>query len=641
MEKDSKKEVGSIFFLVLLVMQAVVCSVQAETNNEPQVSSTLSNQKAQNPVVGISDESGIGLPRSGDENEQSGVLLEVEDDETGGGFGFISHDSTTFINTQMSQEKIKNRFQEFLLKLYLLIYSIKTALTPKDGYSNPEKTPDDPTSNHPWANVTDEPVNGTHEPQLSTRDCEEPLPSAYEYPRLSLGTQWLQDWLDEPGYGLQWLYQFQNIYTVTITEELWHVQQAAYADGHGDWVRNTKFICMDCFCDARDYTSVPFGWEYYYAPSSPNKAIDIAIYENKLLGCDWFMRDIEGNKIWLWAEGISWAIDTSPNCPRGLWDGNYTYEGHQYCLGDTRGLTFAEWFTGPFKEHVIEHSLFASVYDGIQSEDYLTAWLYTFRGQIPDPERDGTGMNYNELTDYCRDTWNLMTTNFWGDLARQGFITRLNGNGLKWRGEGYTNDWPAWQESFAGCKFEDCFKWGGWPRYNIPMYWNCYRWVEELYHPMSQNPNENDNLQGWDVTSIQVNAEKDWPEETRLQFKRFGLAFTLMGDGVADCYANAEDYFFGDFLRGLGGNPADPTDAPEGIPEMNFPLGYALDSYQTYSYYPLNPLYYRQFYNNDTQQMYTVAVNIWNFAIQNIPAQDGVWFTGDWPDGVYEHIIFE
>ena len=73
---------------------------------------------------------------------------------------------------------------------------------------------------------------------------------------------------------------------------------------------------------------------------------------------------------------------------------------------------------------------------------------------------------------------------------------------------------------------------------------------------------------------------------------------------------------------------------------MNFELGYATGDYQMHYLYPQFPLYYRQFYNSETEKTYTVVLNVWNFLNDDIPAQDGVWFEGDWPSGVYQQIFF-
>ncbi|MFH1101156.1 MAG: hypothetical protein V1726_03865 [Methanobacteriota archaeon] len=644
MEKEYKIRLLLLIIITSLVVQSFITGVKGENIDKFVASTSLTSN-----LASVKDES--QLPSSFIVSSQEKSFL-IDNDEL---ISLRNSDETQKIDqiedsSMALHVSIKNFKQLFSSsantqkRLFDLVRSLKDLWNLLKDKNNTSPSTDDTNSDAGRNDTTDhikDPTDSSNDqPTIaSLANADEPItPSSYVYPRLSLGTFWLQDWLNKPGYGLAWLYQFQLIYTQTLTQEVYNVQHAAIVDGRYDWVRNTTFINMFCFYDATDQWSQsnpPPDWKLEHAANSPDSAIDIAIYENKLLGCDWFMRDTSGNKIWLWAEGQSWAIDTTPDCPQGLWDGRYTVNGHQYYLGDTRGLTFAEWVTTNFKETVIYNSLFAQVYDGIQSEDYTTAWLYTFRGQIPDPKRDGTGMNYNELTAYCRDTWNMITTDFWGDLVQHGFITRLNGNGLRWRGEDYTNDWPAWQESFSGCKFEDAFKWGGWPNWDMPMWWNIYGWVEQYYHPLTNNPNDQDERQGWDVTTIQVNARNSWDNTTRQKWKRMGLAYTLMGDGYADCYASQDDYFFCFFLR-HGHNEY----APEGIPEMQFTLGQALGEYHMYSYYPMYPLYYRQFFNNETQKTYAVVLNIWNFQISNIPAKDGVWFEGDWPQGEYTQIIF-
>ncbi len=366
--------------------------------------------------------------------------------------------------------------------------------------------------------------------------------------------------------------------------------------------------------------------------TSTQYAIPIAVYENKIRGCDWFMRDIHGDLISLWGGIWSYATDSTPNCDRGLWDGKFMLNGQQYDIGDTRGKTLAEWMCSGLRDNVLYGSSFATTFDGMQAEDWPSGWVYTYLGQIPDPLHDGVGMNAGQLEDYCRDTWNYITVNLWGDMARHGFITRINDNSFRWLAQGFENPWPAVQESFSGCKFEDLGKWGGWPNYNMTLFWRCYNWLEPYYHPLEQTE-ENNPRQGWDISTMQLNAENQWSLAARQKWKRMGLAFTLMGNGTADVYASADDFHFWYFLH-----DGTVAYAPEGIPELSIQLGNAWGPYETFynTSFPTKPLYYRQFYNADNQTTYTVVVNIHDVTIQGIPYKDGTWFEGNWPDGSYQ-----
>ena len=451
-------------------------------------------------------------------------------------------------------------------------------------------------------------------------------PPSHEYPRLSLGTCRVQEWLNKPE-GMAFLYQFQEIYGSSTSEDVLMIKQRARSDGHADWARSTLWIQGDCLATTDDWQSTPPEWAFGFARNNIASAISMAVYMNRQRRVDWFLRDISGNKMQIWSSG-HYALNLTPDCPLGAWDGKITYQGRQYSLGDTRGLTVVQWLQGPFAQAVIRNSQFSQAFDGLQAEDFPSPWFYYFNGQIPDPKRDGIGFASSEQFEaYCRPVWRSWFLDFLKPLQDK-FIVRVNGHNIQWYFDQVQDPWPEIQQAANGCKLERYFGWGGWPHWDQPTWNDVYHAIEELYHPLvsSSGGSGLDERQGWDVTTIQLNASCDWPSEQIDQYKRAGLASTLMGDGLFDGTAYAEDYGYASYLRN-----GEVRYAPRDIPEMHIKLGKALGPSSQFFADREHPLEYRRFFDANTKKTYTVVSNVWSFPIAGIPAEDGVWFLGRWP----------
>lgn len=468
-------------------------------------------------------------------------------------------------------------------------------------------------------------------PTQTGSDRNEPV--LHDFPRLSLATFWVADWLDKPE-GLAFLYQFQEIYGPSAAEDVLMIQRKARAENHVAWAGSTVWIQTACLASAYEWKSMPPEWAMGYARNNVAAAINMAVYMNRQHGVDWFLRDIHGEKIRIWSDEHH-AMNLTPDCPLGAWDGRITYQGRQYSLGDTRGLTVLQWLKGPFSQAVIRNSLFARAFDGLQAEDYPAGWIYYVNGQVPDPKRDGSGFATAEAFEaYCRGVWRSWFLDFLQPLQNR-FIVRLNGHNTWWYFNGAENPWPEMELAANGCKLEGYFDWGGWPNHDRPTWNRVYHAVEELYHPLKSDRYRGslDARQGWDVTTLQVNASHEWASDRIDRYKRCGLANTLMGDGLFDGTAYAEDNFFGEYLRG-----GQTQLAPRGIREMRIMLGRARGPSQPYTADPAHPLEYRQFVDPGSNRMYTVVCNVWSVPVAGIPAEDGVWFLGNWPSGKFERL---
>lgn len=523
----------------------------------------------------------------------------------------------------------------FLTTILVLFTNPSLATEPSDSRPFPSR-PEIPALPPPEAVSSDEPRSTDADSlRLSTPvDEGQSAPSRHDYPRLSLGTYWVQDWLNKPE-GIEFLYQFQEIYCFSMSEDVLMIKRRAETQNHRCPLGNTVWIQCGCLVTTDDWQSEPPEWAFGLARDNVMAAINIAVYMNRQLNVDWFLRDVNGDKMPIWSNAY-FALNLTPDCPLGAWDGRITYQGHQYSVGDTRGLTLVQWLKGPFAQTVIRGSLFAQAFDGLQSEDFPSGWLYSFRGQVPDPKRDGIGFpSSDQFEAYCRDVWRSWFLDFLKPLQDK-FIVRINGHNIRWYFDGSENPWPEIQQAANGCKLERYFGWGGWPNWDRPMWKGVYHAVEQLYHPLSRTPDGRglDERQGWDVSTIQLNAAYSWPSEQIDQYKRAGLAATLMGDGLFDGTAYEEDYYYVAYLRG-----GQTQYAPRVVPEMHVKLGKALGPYRQYALDALHPLDYRQFYDADTKRLYTVVSNVWDLPIAGIPARDGVWFLGDWPTGKFETLI--
>ena len=62
-------------------------------------------------------------------------------------------------------------------------------------------------------------------------DARNVAASSHDYPRLSLGTCWVQDWLTKPE-GMAFLYQCQQIYGSSTSEDVLMIKQEARSEGH-------------------------------------------------------------------------------------------------------------------------------------------------------------------------------------------------------------------------------------------------------------------------------------------------------------------------------------------------------------------------------------------------------------------------
>jgi hypothetical protein len=522
-----------------------------------------------------------------------------------------------------------------------------------------------------------------------------------------MGTAFIQDWLTKPGYGMPFLSQFEIIHTSSPASQVKYVRDYAKAHGYADWANKVKIDYRDCpSVTGRTCPGyISSKWEKQYAvEGNPGTMAFLAVHYNKLLGCDWFFYGTKGIPIEIWnqfkscnannvgeticwgpdkyqCDGTQWnrisqcdasctakgsaAINTTQDCPKGLWDGNIEIDGKIYNIGDTRGKTFLEWLAGPALNY-IRTTLWYEQFQGYHCEDYPSPWIYVSQDWIygnPDPDyvtNPGSGphpngLNYNQIAAYGRNYWDTwFFRGFLRGMRNDGKTLRFNGNELRYmwssycqtdHGNTHCNEPVCWtynpnnppsmsgssemicKEIMQGCKNEHFLKWGGWPGFCKPVWMLVYKLENTQFRPVGVQ------WEGWDNTVNEMRPKLSAIETERIKNRRLGLAITLMGNGTCDIYGYEEDQFFQHFLR-----EGHPEYAPESIPEVNIKLGYPLGSSQEHAYTSGRPpVYYRKFYNPDDDKIRTVVCNVhYSQYLQignppiTLPAYDGIWFEGDW-----------
>jgi len=485
----------------------------------------------------------------------------------------------------------------------------------------------------------------------------------YEYPRRSLGTGNPMPWVRRD--SLDWLAQFEELYTPAPVETIAVVLDSMDAHGYTRWVDSTEFIqiimpqCIEVAYPQQD--GLLQVWEYDLAKSNFGALFKVASYHNSVAdtAANWMLFEAdEGDTLFVWSFK-SMLANLTPWCPKGTWDGEVEKvcgnDTLRWNFGSTRGLTALQWICSVAVDSIFVHNdLIEDVLDGIQFEDGLDRWLACWTGFTrdgdrgnPDPKADGTGLSCTGGYDseWMDSTWaahDTLLTDFVQIVRDSGdLLVRVNGHQVHCVVQPAAS-WPCdtlLHSSVLGCKLEEYGDWGDengpFPQDDSTHGWwfDCYEAVEETYDPLGI-----DRAEGWDVSTIQSHPEyADSTHTTTLRSARFtrcNLAQSLMGDGFFDGQAWRGDPYFYAFFAG------DTSYAPFSIDEMTFALGNAVGSYRTYCTSECEqealisgttkPLHYRQFRKQTVgqPQEVTVVVNFWDFDQGDIPAHDAKWFYG-------------
>ncbi len=473
----------------------------------------------------------------------------------------------------------------------------------------------------------------------------------YVYPRLALGTAFVDRWLsvkDDPAF----LARFQEIYSASPAEKVLETKRRMRDLGYADWADRVRFIqLVEPLC-AMKATPEADGklpaWQYNYAKNNLGALLTVAVYHNlRDHGCDWLLHDVEGDTLCVWGTTCSkQLINISRWCPKGRWDGRVSKivngRPRTWDFGSTAGLNFVEWMCTVVRDSLYLHNqVFPQAYDGLQLEDSFgrdvaCMFGYTPRGEYqrsPDPRGDGSGCScrWRPTTGYAEATRagvDSILTYCLQPVRDAGLIVRGNGHYLRWLldPQARLGEDEVYTRTFSGWKMEDYGSWGGWPHSDSTRgYWfRCYRSIEEVYRPRGI-----DRLEGWDVTTLQSNPRLGWSDARREQWTRLNLGQCLMGDGCFDGLAVREDYFFQRYLEEKTVEWS--AYAPGWIPEMDLTLGAAAGDFQEYR--PLadvKPLFFRHFTDDTGPEplLYTVVVNVWPVQLAGVPARDAMWLRG-------------
>lgn len=473
----------------------------------------------------------------------------------------------------------------------------------------------------------------------------------HTYPRLALGTALVDRWItekDDPGF----LATFQEIYTGSPAEKVIETRRLMRARGYDTWAAGTRFVqVFGPLCATRAFPEsdgkLP-AWLYDQAKNNLPALLTVATYHNlRDHDCDWILHDVQGDSMCAWGTTCNkLLLNISRWCPKGEWDGRVSKVTNRglvsWDYGSTVGLNVVEWMCTVVRDSVfLRNPIFAEAFDGIQIEDSFgrdIACLFGYNasgewGQTPDPRRDGIGLScdWNPRTDYAEATWSSIDSlliHFLQPIRDAGFVVRGNGHHLRWLFDHRyrLGEDTLCTQTFTSMKMEQYGDWGGWPYSDSTHgYWfRTYRALEDVYHPRDL-----DHLEGWDRSVIQSNPRLDWSDSRRERWTRLNLGQCLMGDGLFDGQAYAEDYYFQKYITETGAGWS--RYGPERIPEMELPLGRAAGGCQEYRPVPdAKPLYYRHFIRESSggTDLYTVVVNIWPVELAGVPRRDALWFRG-------------
>ncbi len=248
---------------------------------------------------------------------------------------------------------------------------------------------------------------------------------------------------------------------------------------------------------------------------------------------DWYLRDINGNRIPEWG---GWAANWTRYCPKG------TY-------GTSRGLNYVEWLTQVALPQITGGNLpsarwgwNSSLYQGLVFEglvDCVGSWGWQTY-QYADPDRDGEaegvyhtcslGGDRDSLSILYREMNEVFHDHLWAAVGNDLPLVLNAGNrfmnpswwtdlsGIKiesWYGPP-SQEWQEWRDWFYGLR-----DWSG-----DDLWGPGYRWSEWFVH------HNNDDLhEGWDLSLLQVRYQESDPPSKIERRKRIGLGTTLLGDG--------------------------------------------------------------------------------------------------------------
>jgi len=457
------------------------------------------------------------------------------------------------------------------------------------------------------------------------------------YPRLAASISFPQK---ECWGGPAVLSKYEMIYGNSDAIQVWNFLEQARIEGYGEWADRVIILqqvnIQSPIAVEEKFPRGPPAWWIKAAQYSPDKAVAIAIWQNELLGCDWWLRYTTGSRVPIWTED-RYLGNWSEACPRGLWAGRMTVEGDTIDLGDTRGLTLVEWICTGLRERVIGHPIYRQAYAGIQLQDGplfgAGPWIPPRTRVAISPAVTITIGEYNEsslsihITFLC-DFIGQLTV---GRSARDRMVVRCNGHTLGPYHEG--------KEHFAhlhsvcqACALEQYGNWGGWPYNGAEDWFALWARIEAIYGPYPRRSALGDILQGWELTTAQCMPSLWWSAERQRQHMRFALGHVLVAGEGGISFSWLEDQTG---VRYASGNNA--INRWPHIPEADFQLGAWSGPPAQEHVIDGKVIYYRHF--RDGEKRYSVAVNLWDRELGGIPAKDAVWFRGEYP-GPVERIEF-
>ena len=428
-----------------------------------------------------------------------------------------------------------------------------------------------------------------------------------------------------------YMYQFDVIRTRTVVSDLLNFLEASPQE----WVDNTLIYYTFCQKSVRMYNGTPPNWAYRFALTHPTSATKIAVYENARLGREWRLRDENGDKVIVYRGSDNELLNWHPNCPLGLWDGNFKLHGKSYNIGDTRGLTVSQWIP-VMASKVMVGTDFEKVYCGYELDDdpcygYMPWHIPRPRAKLDHDHNPSTpGIPWQAYELQCKETNAANFRAFPKALSRKLIPQAQYDERVGYNQTRQQEMTDIYYECFAGAKFTGYTRVGSGPYLDYAWWWDCLPLAETGYHVYGKDgsiPPMLDRIQGLDFSLVEASVDKNWDKKRTDRHLRQTLSACLTSGNAYYAIVYQEDEAGMKFLRGDPGY----CDLPPTIPELFFELGVATsDPFDIYDKMhpdkPLHARYFKRGYAN-----FTVVCNPYKIDLLGVPAEDGGWFKGLWP----------
>lgn len=263
---------------------------------------------------------------------------------------------------------------------------------------------------------------------------------------------------------------------------------------------------------------------------SITRLVQYYVLQNLAYGCDWRLKDAEGNIISRFNEQ---ELNFSSNfCPIGLY-------------GTSKGLTYQEWYTTVALPQIVSNEVWKANYSGFHMDvlESCSSW---------DPAFFNVDINNDGISDggitYCaQNKYSLFREEQVAETEK--FINKMEENLPKSivLTIGQYRVTTNAKTKFNGVKFE---RWMMQP--STSRFWedwwfgssntNGYWQIEQELNRYGYDPLV-DKFQGWDLSVLELRIPNNMPLDEAKKFARYGLGTSMLGDGYFNVAYEDGRYF--------------------------------------------------------------------------------------------------